>query len=98
MLERGKRIVGRGINESRMVRRFCLCMIWMLPAVSLNGQSSTSSVILHRMCGPGKFGLPGQMCIDCPQVALTHEYFMWLVHMYKYEASPVAMLCLPLLW
>jgi hypothetical protein len=36
--------------------------------VSLNDQNSTSRVIVHRMCGAGRFGLPGQQCGPCPEV------------------------------
>jgi hypothetical protein len=36
--------------------------------VSLNGQNSTGRVRVHRLCGEGQFGLPGQECGDCPEV------------------------------
>jgi hypothetical protein len=37
-------------------------------SVALNGKNSTNSVTLHRLCGAGKFALPGASCGDCPQV------------------------------
>ncbi len=44
------------------------CFNFFGAAVSLNGQNSSSSVILHRLCGAGKFGLPGELCVNCPAV------------------------------
>jgi hypothetical protein len=29
-------------------------------------------VVLHRLCGAGRFGLPGSQCRDCPQVRGLH--------------------------
>lgn len=37
--------------------------------VSLNGHNGTTSAVLHRLCGPGTFGLPGNTCDKCPQNA-----------------------------
>jgi hypothetical protein len=36
--------------------------------VSLNGQNSTTDASLDRLCGNGKFALPGQRCAACPKV------------------------------
>jgi hypothetical protein len=36
--------------------------------VMLNDQNSTSRATLHRLCGEGSFGLPGDECGDCPEV------------------------------
>ena len=51
------------------VREVCCCV--GPRAVSLNGQNGTSSTILHRLCGAGKFGLPGTTCGNCPPVRVA---------------------------
>jgi hypothetical protein len=38
-------------------------------SVSLNNQSSTQNVTLDRLCGEGRFGLPGEPCGPCPSNA-----------------------------
>jgi hypothetical protein len=64
----------------------CCCCCWVVRdavqevcccvgprAVSLNGQNGTSTTILHRLCGVGKFGLPGTTCGDCPPVRVSRH-------------------------
>ncbi len=36
--------------------------------VSLNGQNSSGSVTLDRLCGDQRFGVPGAVCGACPKV------------------------------
>jgi hypothetical protein len=87
------------LNHPPMVITLPLCTHWtldvvgaplLLPTVSLNGQNSSGSVVLHRLCGAGTFALPGDECQACPKVL---DKFAPVTY-----SSPVSATVLKVLW
>jgi hypothetical protein len=69
------------INSSAIECSLSAAAVGRYPVtVSLNGQNSSSSVSIARMCGDDRFGFPAQLCGPCPSVSdgCTHDgWCLW---------------------
>ena len=63
--------------------------------VTLNGQSSSGSVTVDRLCGDGSFALPGRACQPCPKVGVLRASVPLQLHHFLSARTHCASSSLP---